>query len=180
MKKPYYEEDNLIYFEDALLTRQIVYTIEEKHNLYVNKIFRHVFINGYEIDALAICKTREDKFERWIGFELKENSLDKAIHQAILRRRFFNYFYIVINLSVSSIVRYLLDMADKIKESKIGIISAYDSAVVLKSNFRKKEDTLPLMTKREIDPTQLRLIHFLKENEKRWPLSMEADNRVQR
>ena len=132
------KQDNLIYYEDALLTKNIIWTIEGIHQLVVKGIWRHVRIRGYEVDALAICDTAEGRFERYIGFELKDADLQKAIHQAKLRRKFFNYFYIVVDLPIHSIVEKLLHIPNFL-DYKIGIISSKNNTVVLPSRFTKME-----------------------------------------
>ncbi|KAA0006373.1 MAG: hypothetical protein FE045_03305, partial [Thermoplasmata archaeon] len=132
------EEDNRIFFEDALLTRKILWAIENFHQLHVNRIYRHVKINGLETDAVAVCQTAEDRYERWVGFELKENAIEKAIQQAIARRKYFDYFYIVIDWHTSSIVKWILKYHE-IEKMGIGVISSHDDVVVLKSNFMTRK-----------------------------------------
>lgn len=104
---PSIKGDNKIFLEDALLTKKIIYTISLLHSLTVYNIYRHIRIGGYEVDALAICKT-PDKYERWVGFELKDSAIDKAITQAVLRRKYFDYFYVVIDRSTHTLVKYII------------------------------------------------------------------------
>jgi len=165
--KKEFNQDNLIYYEDALLTKNIIWAIESIHQLIVRRIWRHVRIEGYEVDALAICDTANEKFERYVGFELKENDIAKSIHQAKLRRHLCNYFYVVINLKVSSIVNYIIDYPN-FKNLKLGIISK-ENVVVLPSKFVNiKNNNLKWEKYREVNPFQINLFHFLKENEGRW------------
>ena len=165
------KEDNRIFFEDALLTRGILYVISKCHDLEIEKIYRHVMVNGMEVDAVAICKTYEDRYERWVGFELKENALDKAMDQAMLRRDYFDYFYVVIDLSVASIVGNIIRgyFLDHIKNHKIGIISSYDDVVVAKSGFKARKEKDKKINGREIDKFQMKLIQFLEEHKKKFP-----------
>ena len=173
------KEDNNLYFEDALLTRNIMWVIESKHNLKVSKLYRHVKIDSYEVDALAITETPEH-IERWIGFELKDNSIDKATLQAMLRRKYFDYFYVVINLSVSSIVKYLFYYPKPIKEYKIGYVSSYDNIVVITSNYiprEKKEENKEIVGK-SVDKKQMDLIRFLQERKMVKEYEEYHDNNV--
>jgi len=150
-------KDNSIWYEDALL-----------HNLYNVKLYRHVEVGGFETDAVLIAHTPEKEIERWIGFELKEGDFQKAYSQAWWRRRYFDYFYIVINLTTASIVEQLITMGER---PDFGIISAIDNVVVLKSKFKKRVE---LKIKERgatlIPDTQVKLLEFMSDvsKEEKW------------
>jgi len=152
------EIDNKVYLEDALLTWKILDTIKTTHNLSVKNVFRHCRIAELEVDAIAVCET-EEGIERWVGFELKENNIMKAFVQANLRRRYFDYFYIIINLFTKTIVDFLLKKRDDL--NGIGFVSAYDNVVVYKSRFKKRFEER-VSPKREVK--ELTLIKFLNLN----------------
>lgn len=160
------EIDNRIYFEDALLTFQIIQTMKHHHDLEVQKAYRHVRVAGFEVDAVLIATTPEG-IERWIGFELKATDLPKAIKQAELRRKYFDYFYIIIgSLTVSSVVEYLMDMVKNGKElNGIGYIVEdwKRDILIIKSKFQKRERET-IVNGREIPKNQLELTTFLAEN----------------
>ena len=155
------ERDNFHYFEDALLTWKILDTIRISHNLSVEKVYRHVMINKLETDAVAVCTTPEG-IERWVGFELKESDIGKAIIQAKLRRKYFDYFYIIINLRTKTIVDFILSEKDYL--NKIGFVSAFDNVVVYSSRFQKREEIrVNEKVKRLEEVKELPLVKFLNE-----------------
>ena len=165
------KEDNNLYFEDALLTRQVIWVLERKHDFHVEKLYRHVKINSFEIDAVAIVKTSIERYERWVGFELKETAIDKAVGQALDRREFFDYFYVVIDLSCSSIVYFLIKYPQVVINDGIGFISSYDEVVVSLSKYKPRIKLEKAVEGREIDSSQLKLIQFLEKNKRRgWKL----------
>ena len=162
--------DNRHYFEDALLTWKILETINTAHSLKLEKVFKHIRISIFEVDAIAICKTLNEYKERWIGFELKENDIEKAFTQAYLRRNYFDYFYIVIDLRVSTIVKWLLKQKDV---GEIGFVSAYENILVLPSKFkpRKKPETEILIeNKNMVDKKIVKLVDFLQTKQNQWDL----------
>lgn len=84
--------------EDLLLDQALIYTIALLHKLPTSYITvrRHRYINNIEIDAEIQYGTKT------VGLELKLmrlgscNELRKALKQALLRRHYFDYFYIVL------------------------------------------------------------------------------------
>ena len=161
------EIDNKYYFEDALLTWKILETIKACHDLEIRRVYRHAMVAGFEVDAVAICKTSGGK-ERWIGFELKEADFPKAFAQALLRRDFFDYFYVVIDLPVREVVNWILNHCKKGVEG-IGFVSAYDDIIVLASKFKRRREMVEEVEANTILPvTQIKLIEFLQNNRKRW------------
>ena len=151
-------EDNTLYYEDALLTWKILSVIKQEHELEIERMYRHVKVMDMEVDAVAVCRTTWQKRRRMIGFELKDSDIQKAILQAYLRRRFFDYFYIILNLRTSTIVSEIL----KLETHKIGFISSKDDVIVLPSKFQKRVE-IPFEG-RQIDKNQVKLIKFLHEN----------------
>jgi hypothetical protein len=104
--------DNRDYLEDALLTWKVLDVIYRYHDLRVDRVLRHVRIAGFEVDAVAEAYTFDKGIKRLIGFELKDSDFYKAFNQAKERREYFDYFYVVIDLSVRTIVEYLLSFVE--------------------------------------------------------------------
>ena len=148
-----------IWYEDALLNFNVIHLVRKFHNLYEIKLYRHVEVGGFETDAVLIAHTLGKGIERWVGFELKEGDFLKAYLQASIRRRYFDYFYIVINLTTLSIVEYLIAMGER---PDFGIISAVDNIVVLKSKFKKRKK-LEIEKKEEIPDAQVKLLEFMSD-----------------
>ncbi len=157
------EIDNRIYFEDALLTWHVMPILNERHHLEVEKSYRHVRVAQYEVDAVLVCHTPE-RIERFIGFELKVSDFDKAMKQARLRRKYFDYFYIIIDWSVGGIVDYLLKMVQNGENlDGIGFISSEcRTTLVLQSKYVKRQ-RIEMKNGREIPENQLSLMKFLEE-----------------
>ena len=86
-----------VYIEDYIINNELIEKILKIHKLRKNecRILRHRIINRYECDVVIKCKNGTS-----IGIELKilrnVNDLYKVIEQAIKRRFFFNYMYIVV------------------------------------------------------------------------------------
>ena len=152
------EIDNKYYLEDALLTWRILDIINVSHSLYIKNVFRHCKIGGFEVDAVAVCETGEG-MERWIGFELKENNIMKAFVQARLRKKYFDYFYIIINLPTKTIVDFLLQRKDL---NGIGFVSAYDNIVVYKSRFKKRVEDRLSPNRKVKELTLIKFLHAVK------------------
>lgn len=96
MKKKDWKEtsrDSKIFLEDGLLNSGSIGVIEAYHGGKVSEVRRHVRVVGKEVDAELILKFK--KTVRRVGIELKEFDLLKALSQAIERRKFFHYFYII-------------------------------------------------------------------------------------
>lgn len=157
------EIDNQHYLEDALLTWKILDVIRASHDLDVEKVFRHCKIAGMEIDAVAVCRTLGDREDRWIGFELKESDIQKAFKQAISRRTYFDYFYIILDLETRSIVNFILAKKEAVEKYKIGFVSAKENVVVYSSRFQKR---LEIKGELREEIRDLPLIKYL--HEKHW------------
>jgi hypothetical protein len=126
--------------EDSLLNENVLKFIEELHGKII-KIERHFQIAGMEVDAIIYC--RKSKIRR-VGIELKDFDIKKAIEQAIERRSYFNYFYIITKSYRRLIgydIRYLhySNLLDKFFQNKIGIIVVNNNEPFLlyPSNFIK-------------------------------------------
>ncbi len=165
------EIDNRVYLEDALLTWKVLRVIYICHDLKVDRVLRHVRVAGFEVDAVAEAYTFEKEIRRLIGFELKDSDLLKAFYQAKERRKYFDYFYIVVDLTVRSIVEYLLHWGSKNLDG-IGFISAKEEVIVLPSKFKKRE-VVAITSKRQVDRNQVDLLEFLRKD--RWKSIMEVD-----
>jgi histidinol phosphatase-like enzyme len=77
--------------EDELLNQSVLALIEKLHGK-VERIVKHCKVDGMEVDAILFCRKVR---ERRIGVELKEYDYFRVIQQAVQRRRYFNYFYII-------------------------------------------------------------------------------------
>ena len=87
--KDYWDGRKVI--EDDLLNENVLSLIERLHGK-IERIDKHYKVDGMEVDAIILCKRVK---ERLIGIELKEYDFFKVIQQAVQRRRYFNYFYVV-------------------------------------------------------------------------------------
>jgi len=121
--------------EDALLNDNVLKIIKDLHG-EIYKIKKHYEVGGAEVDAILLCK--RVKGYKYIGIELKQSDLKKALIQAVLRRIYFHYFYIVSELynphtyfgyEVEYLHKYKL--LDRFKEYKIGWISTYKNQAFL-------------------------------------------------
>ena len=91
-------------------------------------------VQGFEVDMVVTCKSGSRTVK--IGFELKTwSGIDKAASQAIERRALFHYFYIVVDLSVMSILGILKGRSwgEEVLRHGIGIVSTSDNCIVIKS-----------------------------------------------
>jgi hypothetical protein len=80
--------------EDSLLSKSVLWLIGQLHGS-ITSVKRHVEVgeDGLEVDAVVLAKRSR---YRVIGVELKAFDVLKAVQQAVARRPFFHYFYIVI------------------------------------------------------------------------------------
>jgi len=131
------------YEENKYYTKEMEDLILEEHNLSLVKREKNIVIVEHklntETDVILYCKTEFGR-KRKIGIELKENDLTKAMHQAMVRRQFFNYFYIIINMPVKFIVDWIINdynLLSALKVGGIGIISYYDNMIIKSSKFFK-------------------------------------------
>lgn len=91
-------------------------------------------VQGFEVDMIVTCKSGSRTVR--IGFELKTwSGIDKAASQAVERRALFHYFYIVVDLSVMSILGILKGRSwgEEVLRHGIGFVSASDNCIVIKS-----------------------------------------------
>lgn len=127
-------KENLL-FNDV--TKNII-LVNHDFTLQLEK--RNVVLNGKmdtETDVYLFCRTKEGRMRK-IGIELKENDLITAISQTSFRRKYFNYFYIIINCDVDYIVNWLLNdnnLLNVIREEGIGIVSGSQNIMLLASKF---------------------------------------------
>jgi hypothetical protein len=139
--------------EDKLLNNSNVQEIIEELHGEILKIFRHFFIYDMEVDAILFCKKTRDI--RRIGIELKEMDLVKAVSQAILRRNYFNYFYIILRTNAKYIGYrfrglYKFNLLKDFFDRKIGLIVVdwSDNAFLLfPSHFNKFAKKIEIDTK---------------------------------
>jgi hypothetical protein len=147
--------------EDRLLNKDVIDFIEDIHDCEVVKILRHFYVKDKEIDAILYCRTLNKGLMRKIGIELKEVDLEKAVVQAVERRDFFNYFYIITNAYFyigEAFRKLVLNSPDLLKEmitKSVGMISVieYENGkkecfLILPSKF--KRDTVEIETDRKI------------------------------
>ena len=129
------------YKENALLTKNIIEEISQEHSLEVKKIHKNIYLNyngkTVEFDVLIEAETPTGR-KRWISVELKDNDVSKVINQAVVRRDFVDYSYIILNNNVKWIVQYLFYVwSETIKEYQIGFFSNWDNKeiFILNSKF---------------------------------------------
>jgi len=91
--------------EDKLLRQDVIDLLKAHHNIKPIELKWHQKIE-HEIDAILIAKTPAGLI-RTFGFELKENDLRKAVIQAVVRRKLFNYFYIISYAHPAKVCFYL-------------------------------------------------------------------------
>jgi len=129
---------NKIHWEENYYNKEIENLILQHHGYKLeSRLFRQK-VGNKEVDVILIVKTKEKEIKRAIGIELKENDIVKAVSQAIERREYFHHFYVVINLEISSIVKWIFldsNLYLAIKGYGIGLISAYEKRMVLPSKF---------------------------------------------
>ena len=127
--------------EEKIYTEKVEKTIIGQHNVEVISRKLRYKINDkpkLETDLILIVLTPERKIKRTIGIELKETDFTKAIVQAVNRREYFNWFYIVIDLHPKSIVEWIFrdrNIYSVIKEYGIGIVTTYPEVMLLPSKF---------------------------------------------
>ena len=127
--------------EEKLYTKEIEDLILKHHENYevINRKLRYK-IEGkmnLETDVILVVKTINN-IKRTIGIELKETDMSKAISQAIERREYFHYFYVILNLKVSTIVNEILldyNLYSAIKNYGIGLVSASEKTMIIPSKF---------------------------------------------
>jgi hypothetical protein len=126
--------------EDSLLNEKVLNFIGELHGEIV-KVERHFKVCGMEIDAIIYCKKRKI---RRVGIELKDFNIKKAVEQAIARRTYFNYFYIITKSYRRLIgydIRYLYNskLLGKFFQNKIGVITINNGEpfLIYPSNYMK-------------------------------------------
>jgi len=116
--------------EDELLNENTLKLIQEIHGQIV-KVEKHFKVGGMEVDAIIHC--RKSRTKR-VGVELKESDINKALEQAIKRRNYFNYFYIILGSDRRLIgydIRSLRFKLDDFFRNSIGIITIHNSEAFL-------------------------------------------------
>jgi len=134
-------DSELRFREDELFNEEVVREIERYHVMRYLSHSRHVRIDGMELDVVATFETKVGAFTRTFGFELKLWDLYRVVEQAVKRRHLFDYYYVVLDLSLkdllSAVLRHLdvPELIRKIREHGIGIIC--ENRIVLGSRFRR-------------------------------------------
>jgi hypothetical protein len=118
--------------EDGLLNISTLELIEKIHGK-IEKVERHFKIGGMEVDTIIYCK--KSRVKR-IGLELKEFDINKALEQAVERRKYFNYFYIVLKsdrrlLGYDFRSLYLNKKLDYLLNNGIGLITVHNGEAFL-------------------------------------------------
>ena len=136
-------KDNMLneYKENALLTDEIVEQIADEHSIEVKKVYKNVYVKfnnkSVEFDVLIKAETPTGR-TRWISIELKESDISKVINQAIVRRDFVDYSYVIINFCVKWVTQYIFYVcSDDIKEYNIGFFAR--DVFVLNSKYKKSK-----------------------------------------
>jgi len=127
---------NRIVEEDKLFNENVLKIIENLHGK-IFKVERHYKVANLETDIILLCK--RIRGYKSVGIELKVSDTLKAIEQAIARRKYFNYFYIVsdvynpysyLGYEIEYLFKY--QALDKLKEYYIGwIISNFEGQAYL-------------------------------------------------
>ena len=89
--------------EDHLLNEGVLGLIEQLHGSIIS-VRRHIGVGEDELEVDAVVLTKRSRY-RVIGVELKATDVLRAVQQAVTRRPFFHYFYIV--SGEHSVQRYL-------------------------------------------------------------------------
>jgi len=171
-KKEYKEVrmDKKVFLEDSLLTKEAIEIIEKYHGGKVEKIKRHLKVLGMEVDAEITIKFKTTS--RKIGIELKESNLTQAIEQAIARRKFFDYFYIITKEHRALLGTYVLlasegnEIFKKFFENKIGWIGKFEKGYFLlyPSRFLKRKfETWEAACQRPKEIRELRRLEEIKK-----------------
>jgi hypothetical protein len=116
--------------EDKLLNPKVLELIETIHGK-IEKIEKHFKVGGMEVDAIIYSKKSRTKR---IGVELKELDINKALEQAIARRSYFNYFYIILGSDRRLIgydIRSIHHKLDDFFKNNIGLITVHDGEAFL-------------------------------------------------
>ncbi|MHA1835282.1 MAG: hypothetical protein ACTSV7_15005 [Candidatus Baldrarchaeia archaeon] len=108
--------DKKDFMEDSLLNNETLEFIEALHSrgwttAKIEFIARHKKVNGLEIDAVLVLKLNTCR--RLIGLELKEYNFFEAIGQAIERRPYFHYFYLITRFPRSFLGFVLKEVIEK-------------------------------------------------------------------
>jgi len=85
----------------------------------------------YEIDLVVKSQSPKSS-NKTIGFELKRDDFKKACEQAILRRRMFTFFYIVMDKCIAKIIDVVRHYRPAL-EHGIGIVSSEDDTIIVYS-----------------------------------------------
>jgi hypothetical protein len=96
--------------EDSLLNENVLKLLESFHGGVVG-VYRHVEVGEERLEVDAVVLTKRSRY-RVIGVELKVSDVLKAVRQAVARRPFFHYFYIVSGeySTVHGVLGYFIDM----------------------------------------------------------------------
>ena len=128
--------------EERLYTKNVEQLILRQHNVeLVSRARRVKILNKPELETDVILRVRTPNKElmRTIGIELKQTDLPKALRQAIKRRKYFNWFYIIIALSPKGFVEWIVrdtNLYFALKKWDIGIVLAgNDEMLILPSKF---------------------------------------------
>jgi len=138
MKKVKYKRDIL---ENKLWNDEMRILILNAHGLNLVSEKRNVILTNKmetETDVVLIGETKERKLKRKVGIELKEHDFAKAISQAVRRRKYFNYFYVILGMSAGDILNQILNdynIYEAIRVKGIGLISFEDKQILHYSHF---------------------------------------------
>jgi len=96
--------------EDSLLNENVLKLLESFHGGIVG-VYRHIEVGEERLEVDAVILAKRSRY-RVIGVELKATDVLKAVHQAVARRPFFHYFYIVSGeySTVHGVLGHFIDM----------------------------------------------------------------------
>lgn len=127
-------EGRVRFVEDQLFSKEVLAKIAEVHELEPVSAKRHCMIDGMEVDVVAFLRTPKG-ITRSVGFELKISDIYKALDQSKKRRKYFNYFYIVLGNPPYFLVDVMNYNLKPFVKAKVGIFCG--GAVIVRSKFRK-------------------------------------------
>jgi hypothetical protein len=128
--------------EDALLELESVRALIEALHGRITRVFKHFRVGGMEVDAILHCARRA---VRTVGLELKELDLERAARQALERRPYFNYFYVVARTNAREVgypLRrlYRVGLLGRLFDEGVGVIAVDGSSsayLLLSSKFKR-------------------------------------------
>jgi len=169
--------DGKIFNEDIGIL-DLAQTLAWNHNLSKWRAVLHYRwkpekqVHDVEFDYLIFGET-DRGWPRVIGVEFKDTDFSKAVSQAIIRRDYTNYQYVVIRLHIHDLFEHYWDALDRAKKNGIGVISVDyrgNPYVLFSAKYHKTGKSLydsvsswfgGQTSQQELDDTQKKILDFL-------------------